>query len=76
MTDKFHNTVLRQIADGTPYTAVDVFGGPIRSGLTRRVPSSWHYSRRSFSSASAVGLSGSALNMITCCPPEWGMLSL
>jgi len=26
MTDKFHNTVLRQIADGTPYTAVDVFG--------------------------------------------------
>jgi quercetin dioxygenase-like cupin family protein len=26
MTDKFHSTVLPQIADGTPYTAVDVFG--------------------------------------------------
>jgi quercetin dioxygenase-like cupin family protein len=25
-TDKFQNTVLRQIADGTPFTAVDVFG--------------------------------------------------
>jgi hypothetical protein len=33
MTDKFHNTVLRQIADGTPYMAVDVLGGPIRSLL-------------------------------------------
>ena len=33
MTDKFHNTVLRQIADGARYTAVDVFGGPIRSLL-------------------------------------------
>ena len=26
MTDKFHSTVLPQIVDGTPYTAVDVFG--------------------------------------------------
>ena len=26
MTDRFHSTVLPQIADGTPYTAVDVFG--------------------------------------------------
>jgi hypothetical protein len=26
MTDKLHSTVLPQIADGTPYTAVDVFG--------------------------------------------------
>jgi hypothetical protein len=26
MTDKLHSSVLRQIADGTPYTAVDVFG--------------------------------------------------
>ena len=26
MTDKLHSTVLRQIADGTPSTAVDVFG--------------------------------------------------
>jgi hypothetical protein len=33
MTDKFHNTVLRQIADRTPYTAVDVFDAPIRSLL-------------------------------------------
>ena len=26
MTDKLHSTVLPQIVDGTPYTAVDVFG--------------------------------------------------
>jgi len=26
MTDTFHNTVLHQIADGTPYTAMDAFG--------------------------------------------------